>query len=68
MFDLSRLTDTISGLVGALGSDAVAQAQSLPEILQNIGLDPSTLTGLSESEIGSLLASYGVDISPVRRG
>jgi hypothetical protein len=68
MFDFSRFTETISGLVGSIGSDAVAQAQGLPEVLQNVGLDPSILTGLSETEIGSLLASYGVDISQFAEG
>lgn len=68
MFDFSRLTDTISGLVGALGPEAAGHAQSLPEVLQNVGLDPSILTGLSETEIGSLLASYGIDISQFAEG
>ena len=67
MFDFSRLTDTISGLVGSLGSQA-GTAQSLPEVLQNVGLDPSILSGLSETEIGSLLASYGIDISQFAEG
>ena len=67
MFDFSRLTDTISGLVGSLGSQA-GTAQSLPDVLQNVGLDPSILSGLSETEIGSLLASYGIDISQFAEG
>lgn len=60
MFDLSRLGETISGLVNAAQP---AQAASLEDVMQNVGLDPSVLTGLSETEIGSLLASYGIDIS-----
>lgn len=68
MFDFARITETISGLVGSLGSEAGAQAQSLPDLLQNVGLDPSILTGLSETEIGSLLASYGIDISQFAEG
>lgn len=67
MFDFSRLTDTISGLVGSLGSQSDA-AQTLPDLLQNVGLDPSILSGLSETEIGSLLASYGIDISQFAEG
>jgi hypothetical protein len=67
MFDFSRLTDTISGLVGSLGSQA-GTAQSLPDVLQNVGLDPSILSGLSETEIGSLLASYGIDVSQFAEG
>ena len=65
MFDLSRITETLSSLVGA---NQEPEQANLPEVLQNVGLDPSILTGLSQTEIGSLLASYGIDISQLPEG
>ena len=68
MFDLSRITDAIGGLVsGSLAGEAV-QAQSLTGLMQNVGLDPSILAGLSESEIAPLLASYGIDVTQLAEG
>jgi hypothetical protein len=68
MFDFSRITDAISGLVGALGSEAGAQASNLTDMLQTAGVDPGMLAGLSETEIASLLGSYGIDISQFAEG
>lgn len=65
MFDLSRLTETITGLASSLASGPAEPSSNLGDILQNAGLDPSVLQGLSESEVATLLAGYGIDISDI---
>ena len=62
MFDLSRLGETLSGFLGSV-AQAPAEAANLTDVLQSVGLDPSVIAGLSETEIGSLLAGYGIDVS-----
>lgn len=67
MFDFSRLTETITDLVGSFTSQS-EQGTSVLDALQSAGLDPSVLTGLSEAEIANLLEGIGVDPAQIAEG
>ncbi len=68
MFDLSRLSELIGTASTKFLSSGHDPAQLLSEHLQNAGLDPSVLAGLSESEIFGLLAEHGIELSPLLEG
>ena len=67
MFDLSRLTDTFSGLFGQ-AAEAASSATGLADILARNGLDPSVLEGLDQTQIMDLLAGQGIDLASLAPG
>lgn len=69
MFDFSRLTDTISEIAGqVLPGNTPYPATDLVALLENAGIDPSALTGLSENEILTFLSEHGIDPSQLGEG
>lgn len=69
MFDFSRLTDTLSDLAGqVLSGNSASSATDLTGLLENAGIDPSALTGLSETEILTFLGEHGIDPSQLGEG
>lgn len=67
MFDLSRIGEALSGLASSITSAGGEQAD-LMSALQNAGLDPSVLSGLSEPEVTALLESFGIDATQFAEG
>ena len=63
MFDLSRLTEVVSGLFGGTAATELLQGSELINVLNNAGIDPSQLAGLGEGQITDLLAEHGIDPS-----
>lgn len=62
MLDFTRVTEAISSLIGgAVSSTGQGPSGPVLEMLQNAGLDPEALIGLSEGEITQLLAEHGLD-------
>lgn len=61
MFDLSKLTEILSGLLGASPVADAMQSQGVSDLLQNVGLDPSVLEGLAPDQVMELLAQHGID-------
>jgi len=70
MFDLSRLTASMAGIFGASAvADALSSASpGLQDLLQNAGLDPTELAGLTPTAATELLAQYGIDPSTLMDG
>jgi hypothetical protein len=70
MFDLSRLTASMAGIFGASSvADALGSAApGLQDLLQNAGLDPNALAGLSPDAATELLTQYGIDPSALMDG
>ena len=61
MFEFFRLGEAITSLVGSPQGSEPAYSADLRDLLQQVGLDPSALAGLSESQITELLANLGID-------
>ena len=70
MFDLSRLTASMAGIFGgSTVADAFASsAPGLQDLLQNAGIDPAELAGLTPAAATELLAQYGIDPSTLMDG
>jgi hypothetical protein len=62
MFDLSRLSDAIGGLLGNTSLEQVPDLRSVVEQLSANGLDLSTLQNLAPAELTELLAQYNIDL------
>lgn len=60
MFDLSRVTETIGGLLGQ-GAEGLGQ-DALLEKLSDLGIDPAQLEGLDMQGISQLLEENGIDL------
>lgn len=61
MFDFSRLTESLSGLFGnAPVADSPMSGDAM-SLLQNAGLDPGLLEGLTQHQLFEMLAQYGID-------
>jgi hypothetical protein len=70
LLDYSRLSAMLAGL---LGGTSIAQAMtpsaaSLEDVLHNVGVDPSSLSGLTPAAVQQLLADHGIDPSTVVEG
>jgi hypothetical protein len=70
MLEYSRLSAMLAGL---LGGTSIVQAMtpaaaSLEDVLHNVGLDPSSLSGLTPAAVQQLLADHGIDPSTVMEG
>lgn len=63
MFDFSKLTDTVFGLLGGATSESTEQSGGIRDLLQQAGLDPSLLEGLDQTQIFELLSQHGIDPS-----
>lgn len=61
MFDLSKLTETIGGLVSGAQQQPPADGSGLAGLLINAGIDPGQLAGLTQGEIVEQLQQYGID-------
>lgn len=59
MFDLSRIGESIAGL---LGGSAAGGADGVLGMLESAGIDPSALEGLAPQEIVDVLAANGIDL------
>jgi hypothetical protein len=63
MFDLSKVSETLSGLFGNGAAPGVIRSSGVLDLLQNAGIDPSLLEGLDQAQILELLSQHGVDPS-----
>jgi hypothetical protein len=61
VLDLSKLTESVTSLFGGGASDALQGG--MMDLLQNAGIDPGMLEGLSQTQIADLLSQYGIDPS-----
>jgi len=70
MFDLTRLTASMAGIFGggSVAETLGSTAPGLQDLLQNAGLDPSALAGLTPAAATDLLAEYGIDPSTLLDG
>jgi hypothetical protein len=62
MFDLGRLTETLSGFLGN-SAQQVLEGNPLLETLQNSGIDLSNLAGLDAQQVIEQLTSQGIDLT-----
>lgn len=60
MFDLSRISEMISGLLGRPATDEAA-ASNISTILERTGIDPAYLAGLDPAHIAEILQQHGID-------
>ncbi|MDX2290457.1 MAG: hypothetical protein NW217_16780 [Hyphomicrobiaceae bacterium] len=60
MFDFGRIGEMVSGLLGGALQDAATPA-GLLEVLEQAGIDPTSLAGLDQGQILELLSQHGVD-------
>lgn len=60
MFDLSRVTEMIGGLLGQQSGNA---EDMLSQHLGDLGIDPGLLDGISGAEAIDLLSQHGIDVS-----
>jgi hypothetical protein len=63
MFDLSRLSETFSGLLGGNAAQQALQSLGVDDLLQRAGLDANQLEGLDQNQVLGLLAQHGIDLS-----
>lgn len=63
MIDLSRISETIAGFLGATPAAQEIPQAALAEVLERAGIDPSLADGLSPDAIVGLLESRGFDLS-----
>lgn len=63
MLDLSRISETIAGLLGSAPAAHEIPQAALAEVMERAGIDPSLADGLSPDEIVGLLESRGFDLS-----
>ena len=68
MFDLSKITDAIGGLLSGSQTQTPQEGSGITELLGNAGIDPTLLDGLSQDEIMNLLQQYGIDPSQLDLG
>ena len=68
MFDFSKITESIGGLVAGAQQQSPLEAGSIADLLSNAGIDPGMLDGLSQEEIFNLLQQYGIDPSQLDVG
>jgi len=61
MFDFSKITDAIGGLVSGGQQQSPLDASGIAELLNNAGIDPAMLAGLNQEENLNLLQQYGID-------
>jgi hypothetical protein len=61
MFDLSKITESIGSLLS--GGTAPQVPTDLMGLLEQAGVDPALLDGLSPEEITGLLQQHGIDTS-----
>ncbi len=54
MFDFSKITDTIGGLLSGNPQKSPPDGAGITDLLANAGVDPALLNGLSQDEIFSL--------------
>ncbi len=67
MFDLSKAIEFIGTGLG--GTSAMAhQGPNLADLLGSAGIDPALLSGLSESDILSVLSEHGIDPAAIAGG
>lgn len=60
MFDLRRISEMISGLLGRSAIDEAA-ASNITTILERTGIDPAYLAGLDPAHIAEILQQHGID-------
>ena len=63
MFDFSKITETISGLLSGNQHQSPLEASGIADVLANAGISPALLDGLSQDEIFVLLQQRGIDPS-----
>ncbi len=63
MFDLSKITETIGGLISGAQQQSPVEVGSIADLLNTAGIDPAMLDGLNQDEILNLLQQYGIDPS-----
>lgn len=70
MFELSRLSAMLAGLVGGTGisQSITSSTAGLADVLQNAGIDPSSLSGLTPDAVQQLIADHGIDPSTILEG
>jgi hypothetical protein len=70
MLEYSRLSAMLAGLLGgtSIAQAITPSAASLEDVLHNVGLDPSSLSGLTPAAVQQLLADHGIDPSTVMDG
>ncbi len=62
MFDFGRIGEMVGGLLGGALQETAPRASVL-EVLQQVGIEPTSLVGLDQGQILELLAQHGVDAS-----
>ena len=67
MFDLTKITETITGLISG-AQQSPLDAGGITDLLSNAGIDPSMLDGLNQEEILGLLQQHGIDPSQLDVG
>lgn len=63
MLDLTRISETIGGLLGQR-SEVPGSGQLLQQLGQ-LGIDPNLLDGLNAQEVAQLLAEHGIDVAGI---
>lgn len=63
MFDFSKITDAIGGLLSNGQNQLPEGAAGITQMLEQAGVDPALLNGLNQEEIFALLQQYGIDPS-----
>lgn len=63
MFDFSKITETISGLLPGNLQQLPMDGAGITELLANAGVAPALLDGLSQDEAFALLQQHGIDPS-----
>lgn len=66
MFDLSRLTDLVEGLLG--NGATIDGASVVLQQLQDAGLDPAQLDGLDAGSFMAMLGEHGLEVSQLDLG
>ncbi|MEM7223029.1 MAG: hypothetical protein AAF495_08640 [Pseudomonadota bacterium] len=68
MIDLSTLLDRASELLASTDVSELTQNVGATELLEQTGIDPADIAGLSDRGDGDLLSEVGLDVKGLAEG
>jgi hypothetical protein len=61
MIDISKVSDAISSFFGKAGASDLLQYVPVSDLLQNAGINPAMLEGLTADQLLETLTQHGID-------